>query len=54
MDNEQENNIQAFMAKRPEYTERHVRKIAQDCIDDGIPFCRGCDDWHYTSEECSA
>lgn len=53
MNAEQEDNIFSFMARRPQYTEQHVRDIARECDHDGIPFCRGCDDWHNSNEECS-
>lgn len=50
---EQEDNIFSFMARRPQYTEQHVRDIAREMDHDGVPFCRRCDDWHYASEDCS-
>lgn len=48
-----ENEIETFMARRPEYTEAHVREIAEAMDREGVPFCRKCDDWHNVNEECS-
>lgn len=46
-----EDNILAFMARRPEYIEQHVRDIALECDYEAIPFCSECADWHNKDED---
>jgi len=49
----EDNEIFLFLEKRPHYSEKYVREIAQRCTDDNIPFCRACGDWHFPNERHS-
>lgn len=46
-------DIAAFKARRPDYTDTHVREIAEVCTRDGIPFCVDCADWHLITDDHS-
>lgn len=46
-----EKEIEAFAKRRPHYARKHIWDIATNCQDEGVPFCRKCDDWHHPHQE---